>query len=93
MGLIRSPQRVSQLLQGPIGSVPEWAILQRIAEACGAAVLPNTVADERSLFRHMVASLPALEGLSMVNIGETGISLEELQSARNSGSSVEEVRA
>ena len=66
-------QKMRQLLKPPEGSVPEWIIIKRIAEALGIAGPWNIDEDERGLSREMLKQVPALQGLSLFTIGDGGV--------------------
>lgn len=77
-------QRLGALIQGPIGSQPEWMLLNRMAQALKKQVLPTTVADERSLFREMTSKVTNLNGLTLMKIGESGIDLADVGKVQQS---------
>ena len=71
-------QRFRALLTPPVGSLPDWMLLQRVADAAGKKILDAKVVDDRELFREMIARVPDLRGLTLAKIGPLGISLADL---------------
>ncbi len=72
-------QRLHAIFDAPFGSFPDWMLLKRIATAAGKEIVPDTIIDERGLFRRLVESYPPLGGLTLAKIGEWGISWRELK--------------
>ena len=71
-------QRMRRLLTAPVGSLNEWFILNRLAVACGKALLPGEVVDERGAFREMVKRMKQLSGLTLQQLGDLGLPLNEV---------------
>ncbi len=84
-------QRINLLLSGPIGSLADWMILGRIAAACGSAVIPADLVDDRGIFREMVKNVPNLKNLTLRSIGDLGLPLSAVEKlgAPNSGVAAE----
>ena len=72
-------QRVKSLLTAPNGSLPEWFILSKIAQAAGSPILASDVVEDRSLFRELVRAVPLLQDVTLMKIGATGVSLADLR--------------
>jgi len=72
-------QRLNVLLQAPAGTYPEWSLIKRMAVAAKQPIVGEQVNDERALFREMVVKREIFKGLSLMKIGESGLSLAELQ--------------
>jgi NADH dehydrogenase/NADH:ubiquinone oxidoreductase subunit G len=68
-------QRLKTLFPPVVGALPDWFVLNRLAESTGKALVGAV--DDRSLFRQMVSEVPPFKGLSLMKIGEWGITLEE----------------
>ncbi|MCB0345186.1 MAG: (2Fe-2S)-binding protein [Bdellovibrionales bacterium] len=79
-------QRLRMLLQGPIGTQPEWMLLANLASGLGKKILPAEVTDDRGLFRAMTGSLESLSGATLVRIGDSGIELEEAAGGKDGSS-------
>jgi NADH-quinone oxidoreductase subunit G len=56
-------QKLKTLLQSPIGALPEWQLLEKIAKASSKTLLPSNVGDERSLSNWMKSSNQSIAGL------------------------------
>lgn len=72
-------QRLRALLAAPLGTIPEWQILDRLASASGVEILPDGISDDRSLFRHIVSQCDEFSSLSLMRIGALGVTLQELR--------------
>ncbi len=83
-------QKLNKLLEGPFGSYPEWMLLKRVAEHAKKPILDASIQDDRGLFRALVNQYDALRGLSLMRIGELGLSWEELQKIQASEGSESE---
>jgi NADH-quinone oxidoreductase subunit G len=68
-------QRLSKLLDAPAGASSEWVHLSKLAKACGKEILSTDVIDDRALFSKMVASLKLLSGITLMDIGLSGLAL------------------
>lgn len=71
-------QRLTRLYSAAPGSFADWMLLSQLAVACGVKILPDNIQDERALFRHVVGQIAPLKDLSLMKIGEQGISLAEV---------------
>lgn len=71
-------QRLRMLLQGPIGTQPDWLLLSRLAAGLGKKILPAGVMDDRSLFRAMIKQSKRLSGVTLVRIGDSGLQLTDI---------------
>jgi NADH-quinone oxidoreductase subunit G len=83
-------QRLNKLLEAPFGSFPEWMLLKRIAEHAKKPILDASIQDDRGVFRALVKQYDALRGLSLMRIGELGLSWDELLEIQASESSSQE---
>ncbi|HMO17257.1 MAG TPA: 2Fe-2S iron-sulfur cluster-binding protein [Oligoflexia bacterium] len=91
-------QRLSRLIAPPVGVYPEWVLISRISRKLGKEVLPASINDERALFNEMIKDMSSLGGssfnsssygfsladLKLRDIGEMGISFENLLARGNS---------
>lgn len=84
-------QKLQATLQAPVGSMPEWMLLRRMAEAAGTKIVPGDIQEDRALFRHVVQKFPALSGLTLHKLGALGLTVEELQALKDENK--EEARA
>ncbi|MCB0323531.1 MAG: molybdopterin-dependent oxidoreductase, partial [Bdellovibrionales bacterium] len=78
-------QRLRTLLAPQFGSYPEWLLLGKIAKAAGSGIIPDTIADDRSMFRHMTKHYEPLRELTLARIGEWGLAWEQLKASAGSG--------
>ena len=89
-------QRLLAVLSPPFGSHADWTILCRIAAAAGAPIVPETLVEDRALFREMVKQNPGMKGVTLVRIGTQGVALNELSeispSSTASSAGVQEAR-
>lgn len=69
-------QKLNRLLSPPVGAMPDWLLLKRVSGMLGSAILPDSVNDERSLFRELASSMPLLSGVTLRDIGSEGLTLE-----------------
>lgn len=70
-------QRMRMLLQGPIGTQPEWMLLSRLSNELGKKILSQDISDDRGLFRAMTANSETLGGATLVRIGDSGMILAD----------------
>lgn len=71
-------QKFKALLTPPVGSLPDWMLLQKVAEVAGKKIVDSAVIDDRELFRNMIAKVPDLKSVTLAKIGPLGISLAEV---------------
>lgn len=79
-------QRLQSLVEPPIGSMAEWMVLSRLAQADSVALFPEAIVDERSLTRHVLKNLAQLNGISLASIGTSGIGLLNREGAQGAES-------
>ncbi len=82
-------QRVKSLLTAPNGTLPEWFVLNKVAQVAGAAVVGSEVVEDRALFREMVKGVPLLQGVSLLAIGDVGIALSDIGKKGAEGASAQ----
>ncbi len=70
-------QKLNRLLTPPVGTTPDWLLLQKVASSLGVSLCSASVGGERDLFRELVAAVPALGGISLRDIGSLGIGFED----------------
>jgi len=72
-------QRVATLLSAPLGSYSDWMVLGKLAAACGTAIIPPELIEDRALFREMVKNVARLKNLTLRNISGAGLPLSEVE--------------
>ena len=83
-------QRVKRSLDKPKDAYSVTEVLAQVSKALKKEILPESVTDERSLYRFVSKQFSPLEGLSLMDIGETGVSLESIKAKQSQSSILEE---
>ncbi len=84
-------QRLKALFSAPVGTLPDWMFLNRIAAAGGKALLKSETTDDRSLFREMISRVPDLSKMTLSRVGPLGVPLGEILSEAKAGAASQPV--